>query len=90
MSQTIIAQTTASIQTSQRIIDLTDSIPDITANLIHDSEHYQLPSDIFENAVLEAINDLIDDFADCPDRYLKPKHKQQIDKIAAEYLQDEG
>ena len=77
-------------QTTQRIIDLTDSIPDITANLIHDSEHYQLPSDIFENAVLEAINDLIDDFADCPGRYLKPKHKQQIDQIAADYLQDEA
>ena len=53
-----------------RIIDLTDSIPDITANLIDDSQHYQLPSELFEDAVFQALNDLIDDFANDPDKYL--------------------
>lgn len=76
-------------QTRSRQIDLTDSLADITANIIHDSEHHLLPSDIFENTILEAINDLIDDFAVHPNRYLKPKHLKLIDSIAAEYLQDE-
>ena len=47
--------------TQKRIIDLTDSLADLTANIIYDSEHYLLPSDIFEDAILGAINDLIDD-----------------------------
>lgn len=72
---------------SPRIIDLTDSIADITANLIHDSEHYQLPSDIFESLVFQTINELIDDFAANPDNYLQPKHQQQIDSIAHQYTE---
>ena len=81
--------TKPALQIQQSQIDLTDSLPDITANIIHDSQHYLLPSNIFEGAVLEAINDLIDDFAINPDKYLKSKHLKQIDNIAAEYLQDE-
>ena len=52
----------STIKDYPHIIDLTDSLPDITANIIHDSEHYQLPSDIFEDLVFQALNDLIDDF----------------------------
>ena len=69
------------------IIDLTDSITDITANLIHDSEHHQLPSDIFEKLVFQALNDLIDEFAQNPARYLKPHHQSEIDRIAEQYLE---
>lgn len=69
-----------------RIIDLTDSLPDITANLIHDSKHFQLPSDLFEDILFEALNELIDNFAINPDKYLKPHHQSQLDGIAQEYL----
>ena len=62
------------------------AIPDITANIIYDSEHFQLPSDIFENAVYEALNDLIDDFAENPQKYLKASHESKIDHIANNYL----
>ncbi len=63
-------QATPQTQTPDHQIDLiceavsfrTDSLADITDNIIQDSEHYLLPSDIFEKAILEAINDLIDDF----------------------------
>lgn len=72
-----------------RIIDLTDSIPDITANLIDDSQHYQLPSELFEDAVFQALNDLIDDFANDPDKYLKPHHQTLIDRTAERYLNDD-
>ena len=68
------------------VVDLSDAIADITANIIYDSEYSQLPSDIFESAVMEAINDLIDDFALNPDSYLKSKHLKRIDAIADEYL----
>lgn len=79
--------TTTTASASLRIIiDLTDSLPDITANIVNDSEHYQLPSDIFEDAVFTAINELIDDFALDPDSYLKPKHQRQFEQIAHEYL----
>ena len=53
---------TLQTQTPCHQIDLSECLTEITANIIHDSEHYLLPSDIFEKAVLEAINDLIDDF----------------------------
>ncbi|NJK58793.1 MAG: hypothetical protein HC939_23840 [Pleurocapsa sp. SU_5_0] len=76
----------ARIEITSRIIDLTNSIPDITANLIHDSEHFQLPSDLFEDLLFEALNDLIDDFSLDPDKYLKPHHQSQLDGIAQEYL----
>ena len=66
-----------STNTQKHIIDLTDCVADTTSN-------------IFENVVFEALNDLIDDFAINPDKYLKPKHKQQIDAIASQYLQDES
>ena len=69
-----------------RVIDLTDSLPDITASVIHDSEHHQLPSDIFEDTLFRALNDLIDDFAQNPSQYLKPHHQRQLDNIAHKYL----
>ena len=77
---------TAPLEESQFQIDLGDAIADITANIIYDSEYSQLPSDIFESAVMEAINDLVDDFALNPDSYLKSKHLKQIDDLAHEYL----
>ena len=53
-------QTTLQTQTPYPQIDLSECLTDITANIIYDSEHYLLPSDIFEDAILGAINDLID------------------------------
>lgn len=68
-------------------IDVSECLEDITANYIADStEHYQLPSDLFENVLFEALNDLIDEFAQAPDRFLKTHHTQQIDRIAQTYL----
>lgn len=67
-------------------IDLTDCIPDIAANYVHDSEHFQLPSDIFEALIYKAVNELIDDFAQNPANYLKPCHETEFDSIANNYL----
>jgi hypothetical protein len=67
-------------------IDLTEAIPDITANVIHDSRFNQLPSDIFEKVVFKALNNLIDDFAQNTNKYLLPEHSCSIEQIAANYL----
>ena len=96
MSITNIAQHSPASQVTRRevwsttrekpVIDLSDSIADITENIIDDLEYSHLPSDIFEKSVLKAINDLVDDFAIDPHKYLQPKHFKQIDAIAREYL----
>jgi hypothetical protein len=71
---------------TQYSIDLSESIPDITNNVIHDSRFNQLPSDIFEQVIFQALNDLIDDFAQIPDKYIQAKHHSQIESIAHDYL----
>lgn len=78
---------TAATKATPRIINVTESIPDITANLVVDSEHYLLPSPLFEGVLFEALSDLIDRFAQNPHQYLEPHHHQKIDRIAEEYLQ---
>ena len=69
-----------------RIIDLTDAVPDIAANLIYGSEYHHLPSDIFEALIVQLINDLVDDLASDPQKYLKPQHQTQIERITQDYL----
>ena len=90
MSPTILTQQahTVSISRSERvrIIDVTECIPDITDNYIIESEYSEIPADIFENLVFQALNDLIDDFANNTDKYLKPDHKTEIEQIAHDYL----
>lgn len=80
-----MTQTTTST-TEARVIDLSECLADITANIIHNSEHHLLPSDIFEDAVFQALNELVDDFALDPHNYLKPHHESEIDRIAHHYL----
>jgi two-component SAPR family response regulator len=67
-------------------IDLSEAIPDITNNVIHDSRFNQLPSDIFEQVIFQALNDLIDDFAQNTDKYWSAEHRSQIESIAHDYL----
>ena len=73
-------------KTAPLIIDLTDAIGDIAANLIYGGQYHHLPSDIFEQLIVELINDTFDDLASDPQKYLKPDHEIQIDRIAQQYL----
>lgn len=83
MTTSKIAATTV----NPRIIDLTDSVPDLAANLIYGSQYHHLPSDIFEDLVLRLINDLIDDLASDPQKYLQSHHQAEIERLAHHYLQ---
>lgn len=76
----------AQTKVTPRQIDLTDSVPDIAANLIYGGQYHQLPSDIFEAFVIELINDFIDDLASDPQKYLQPHHETELDRIAQDYL----
>lgn len=67
-------------------IDLCDAIPDMAANLIHNSSFHNLPPDIFEQLVFEALEELIERFSIDPKCYLLPKHQEKIDQIAYDYL----
>lgn len=67
------------------VIDLSDCIEDITDNVIHGSEHYDLPSDIFQPVIVQALNDLLDDFANNTEKYIQPCHETEIDCLAQEY-----
>ena len=79
-------QVSSKVTKEEFIINLSDAIADITENIIRDSEYWSLPANIFQDAVKRAINDLVDDFAIEPDKYLKSEHLKQIDEIAQEYL----
>ena len=69
------------------IINAGEFLDDVTANYIFDSpDYYNLPSDIFERTLFDALNGLIDDFATNTHRYIKPQHLDEIDRIAIEYL----
>lgn len=67
-------------------IDLSECLSDITSNIIFDSEYSNFPADIFEEVVFQALNDLIDDFAFDPYKYLQSHHLTTIDRIADQYL----
>lgn len=73
-------------ETTSNIIDLSNAVTDIAANLIYNSQYHDLPSDIFEELVIRIANDLIDDFASDPQKYLQPHHKAELDRIARDYL----
>jgi hypothetical protein len=46
-------------------------------------------TDAFEDLVFQALNDLIDNFAQEPNKYLQPHHQDVIDRIANEYVNSE-
>lgn len=83
---TLSLDPSAKSKSTSNIVDLTDSVPDIAANLIYGSQYHHLPSDIFEALIVQLINDLIDDLASDPQKYLEPHHETQIDLIAQDYL----
>lgn len=56
-------------------LDLTDCIQDTTANYTESHpELFQCPSDIFEDEVFNAIDELIEDFSTHPEKYLKSQY----------------
>ncbi len=67
-------------------INLNDCIDDIADNLVYRTEFDDIPTDIYIPVVFELINDIIDDIATAPDKFVKPKHLKLIEQAYQEYL----
>ena len=70
-------------------INLDNCMDDMAENYIYQSEDYQnIPLEKIKEILLKGIDDLIDDFADNPNKYLKQNLSNQLIKLAAEYNQE--
>lgn len=70
-------------------INLDDCIDDMAENYIYQEEDYQnIPLEKIKEILLKGIDNLIDDFADNPNKYLNQNLSNQLIKLAAEYNQE--
>ena len=81
-----LLRTEASRHASSYNIDLDFCIDDIAENYIYQEEEYQqIPIKEIKEILFEGINDLIDDFAENPNKYLNHELSQRLIKLAAEH-----
>lgn len=72
---------TTNLENNTYQLDLKDCITDCADNLIFDDEKYDhLPKTVLESFVLEAIESLIDDFCEDPQKYIKSNLQARIDQ----------
>lgn len=72
-------------------INLDNCIDDMAESYIYQEEDYQvIPIEKIKEILLEGINNLIDDFADNPNKYLNQNLSNQLIKLAAEYQDKES
>ena len=70
------------------VINLNDCIDDMADNLVYKTEFDDIPTDIYIPIVFELINDVIDNIAAAPEKYIKPKHQKLIEQAHQDYLAD--
>ena len=74
-------------QENKYIISLDECLPDIAENFIYvESEYSHIPSFVLVPIMFEAVNDLIDEFSDSPEKYLSDRLREKIDVAVSEYL----
>ena len=57
-------------------IDLKECIDDMADNLVYRTDFDDVPTDIYIPIALKLINDVIDDIATNPEKYIQPKHQE--------------
>ena len=68
-------------------ISLSDCLEDIAENFIYaEKEYSQVPSFVLVPIMFEAVNDLIDEFSNSPEKYISDRLRQKIDEAVSEYL----
>ena len=68
-------------------ISLDDCLEDIASNFIYaESEYSDVPPFVLIPLMFEAINDLIDEFSNSPEKYINKSLRQKIDETVNEYL----
>ncbi len=74
-------------KTDHYTISLSDCLEDIAENFIYaESEYRQIPSFVLVPLMFEAVNDLIDEFSDNPEKYISDRLREKIDETVSEYL----
>jgi hypothetical protein len=74
-------------KTNQYTISLSDCLEDIASNFIYtESEYSDVPPFVLIPIMFEAINDLIDEFSNDPEKYISDRLREKIDEVVAEYL----
>ena len=72
---------------NQYTISLSDCLEDIAENFIYaESEYSDVPPFVLIPLMFEAINDLIDEFSNSPEKYINHSLRQKIDETSREYL----
>ena len=68
-------------------ITLDDCLEDIAANFIYaECEYSQVPPFVLIPLMFEAVNELIDQFSNSPEKYVSHALRQKIDEAVNEYL----
>ena len=74
-------------KTDRYTTSLEDCLEDIAENFIYaESEYNHVPPFILVPIMFEAVNDLIDEFSDSPEKYISDRLRQKIDETVSEYL----
>ena len=69
------------------IITLDDCLEDMAANFIYEeSEYSQVPPFVLIPLMFEAVNELIDQFSNSPEKYVSYALRQKIERAVNEYL----
>ena len=74
-------------KTNQYTISLSDCLEDIASNFIYaESEYSDVPPFVLIPLMFEAINVLIDQFSNDPEKYISNALCQKIDETVSKYL----
>ncbi len=74
-------------KTDQYTISLEDCLEDIAENFIYaESEYSDVPPFVLIPLMFEAVNDLIDEFSNSPEKYINHSLRQKLDETVNEYL----
>ena len=67
-------------------LDLDFCIADIADNFVYEREEYQeIPASIVQSVMFEAINNLLDEFANNPEPYINERLRKKLNRLAVEY-----
>ena len=74
-------------KTDRYTISLEDCLEDIAENFIYaEKEYSHVPPFVLVPIMFEAVNDLIDEFSNNPEKYLSDRLRKKLNETVSEYL----
>ena len=74
-------------KTDRYTISLSDCLEDIAENFIYaESEYSHVPPFVLVPIMFEAVNDLIDEFSNNPEKHISDRLREKINEAVSEYL----